>query len=72
MNTGASRIVISDTSGGNARTLLQQQAGKTYGDLPLIYGWRTGRPPTLLVQTSYAIPQMLGLHRGLRSTTRQA
>ncbi|HWE62540.1 MAG TPA: hypothetical protein VHB98_12575 [Chloroflexota bacterium] len=65
VNTGAGRIVITDSTGGNAHTLLQQSAGATYGDIPLLYGWRPGHPPTVLVQTNYALPSMLGLHKGL-------
>jgi hypothetical protein len=65
INMAASRIVITNQQGGNARVLLQQAAGGTYGDIPIIYGWRTGSPPTLLVQMSYASTAMFGLHRGL-------
>lgn len=67
VNMGASRIVITDATGGNARTLLQQSAGSTYGDIPLLYGWQPGNPPLVLVQTNYAIPSMFGLHKGLEA-----
>ncbi len=65
INMAASRIVITYQQGGNVRVLLQQAAGGTYGDIPIIYGWRAGSPPTLLVQMSYASTAMFGLHRGL-------
>jgi hypothetical protein len=65
INMAASRIVITDQQGEHVRVLLQQAAGAAYGDIPIIYGWRTGSPPTLLVQTSYASTGMFGLHRGL-------
>ncbi|HEY8284549.1 MAG TPA: hypothetical protein VIJ28_09195 [Chloroflexota bacterium] len=65
INMAASRIVITDQQGRNPRVLLQAAAGGTYGDIPIIYGWRAGSPPTLLVQMSYASSAMFGLHRGL-------
>ncbi len=65
INMAASRIVITDPRGGNVRVLLQQAAGGAYGDIPIIYGWRAGSPPTLLVQMLYASTAMFGLHRGL-------
>ncbi|MGH2411904.1 MAG: hypothetical protein ACRDGS_16305, partial [Chloroflexota bacterium] len=52
INMAASRIVITDQQGRNPRVLLQTAAGGTYGDIPIIYGWRAGSPPTLLVQMS--------------------
>ncbi|HVC82503.1 MAG TPA: hypothetical protein VNL35_18605 [Chloroflexota bacterium] len=64
INMAASRIVITDQQGRNPRVLLQAAAG-VYGDIPIIYGWRAGSPPTLLVQMSYASSAMFGLHRGL-------
>jgi len=64
VNMAASRIVITDQQGRNPRVLLQAAAGAN-GDIPIIYGWRAGSPPTLLVQTSYASSAMFGLHRGL-------
>ncbi|HVA92457.1 MAG TPA: hypothetical protein VNL71_21765 [Chloroflexota bacterium] len=65
INMAASRIVITDQQGRNPRVLLQAAAGGTYGDIPIIYGWRAASPPTLLVQMSYASSAMFGLHRGL-------
>jgi hypothetical protein len=65
INMAASRIVITDQQGGHLHVLLQQAAGGAYGDIPIIYGWRAGSPPTLLVQMSYASTAMFGLHRGL-------
>jgi hypothetical protein len=58
---GASRIVVTDQSGGSARVVLQQPIDAN-GSVPIIYGWRYGKPPTLLVQNSYGV---LGLHKGL-------
>ena len=66
VNVASSRIVLTDQSGGNPRVLLQQAAGPTYGDIPIIYGWRPGNPTTLLVQTSYGTSSMFGLHKGLQ------
>jgi hypothetical protein len=64
-NLGASRIVLTDLTGGNPRTIVQQNAGAPLGDVPLIFGWRPGYPSTLLVQTIYGAPPLLGLHKGL-------
>jgi hypothetical protein len=64
LNMAASRIVLTDPTGGNARTLLQQNVGGG-GEIPIIYGWRPGAPPTLLVQDSYGGSQVLGMHKGL-------
>jgi hypothetical protein len=58
---GASRVVITDQTGGNARVVVQQSID-AFGGVPIIYGWRYGRPPTLLVQNSYGFA---GLHKGL-------
>jgi hypothetical protein len=58
---GASRIVLTDQTGGNARVVLQQPIDSV-GSVPIIYGWRFGHPPTLLVQSSYGF---VGLHKGL-------
>lgn len=63
---GAGRVAVTDATGGNARTILTQTAGSIYGDVPLLYGWRPGHPPTLLVQTVYARATLLGLHKGLQ------
>jgi len=58
---GASRIVLTDQQGANARVLLSQHIDAA-GGVPIIYGWRWGKPPTLLVQYSYGF---VGLHKGL-------
>jgi hypothetical protein len=58
---GASRIVVTDQSGSNVRVLLQQSIDSA-GGVPIVYGWRYGRPSTLLVQNSYGF---VGLHKGL-------
>jgi hypothetical protein len=58
---GASRIVLTDQTGGNARIVLRQPIDAN-GSIPIIYGWRFGRPPTLLVQNSFGFA---GLHKGL-------
>lgn len=64
-NLGASRIVVTDQSGGNARTVVQQDMDSSDGGVPIIYGWRPVHPPTLLVQYAYSSAANLGLHRGL-------
>ena len=57
----ASRIVLTDQSGGNAKVLMQQ-AIDAQGGVPIIYGWLYGDPATLLIQDSYGF---VGLHKGL-------
>ena len=66
INTAASRIVVTDASGGNAHTLVQASAGSANGDIPLLFGWRPGYPPTVLVQINYSSAAMFGLHKGLQ------
>jgi len=60
-NLGASRIVVTDSGGGGARTVLQQASGSIHGDVPELVGWRAegqpvagGPPGTLLLATRLA------------------
>jgi hypothetical protein len=64
----SSRIVLTNISGQNPRTLLQQDVDAA-GGVPILYGWRFGHPATVLVQSSYGFA---GLHRGLLEFDPQA